>query len=407
LVNNPIRKDTVIIGAGPSGSRLAFRLAKLGYEVLVVERKATAGEEVCCTGIVSRQCLDDFALSSSLILRQASSAKFVPPSGTWLRLWRDSEVAYILDRPVLNLTLANQAQEAGADYIFATQVTDIKPEADCIKVKAICRGEETVFEARTAVLATGFGSPLPGRLGLGNIRDLIIGAQAKVAISGVDEVEVYFDQSLAAGGFAWLVPTTDDKGLAGLLTRHHAESYLNRLLSHLEAQGKIASTNAEASYDAIPLRPLPRTCANRILVIGEAAGQVKPTTGGGIYYGLIGADIAAECLHQAFVTNDFSAAKLSSYDRLWRARLNRELRAGYWLLRFYRRLSNQHIERLFRIMSRNNVPQFVAGLETLPFDWHSTLIMKLLKHLATNTTGRAARALLTAIKGKPRDEGQE
>ncbi len=407
MVNSPIKKDAVIIGAGPSGSQLALRLAKLGYEVLVVERKATAGEEVCCTGIVSQQCLHDFAISSRLILRQANSAKFVPPSGKWLRLWRDDEVAYILDRPALNLTMANQAQEAGADYVFATQVTDIKPEADCVRVKAIRRGEETVLEARTAVIATGFGSTLPGRLGLGNISDITIGAQAKVTVSGVDEVEVYFDQTLAPGGFAWLVPTTQGKGLAGLLTRHQSELHLNRLLSHLQAQGKLASAKAEASYEAIPLRPLPRTCANRTLVIGEAAGQVKPTTGGGIYYGLLGADMAAECLHQAFTASDFSVARLSSYNRQWRAKLNRELRTGHWLLSFYRRLGNQHIERLFQIMSRNDIPQFIAGLDTLPFDWHSTLTAKLLKHLSINTPRRGAGALLAAIKGKPPDEGQK
>ena len=200
------------------------------------------------------------------------------------------------------------------------------------------------------------------------------------------------------------MPTTGGKGLAGLLTRYHSELCLSNLLSRLQAQGKIVSGEAETGYGAIPLRPLPRTCADRILAIGEAAGQVKPTTGGGIYYGLLCADIAADTLHQAFEADDFSAAKLSSYDRRWRARLNRELQSGYWLVRFYRRLSNRHIEYLFRIMSSNNIPQFIAGLETLPFDWHSTLIIKLLKHLTANAALRATGPLLAAFRigGKPR-----
>ncbi len=393
-----VSKDVVIVGAGLSGSRIAFRLAELGYEVLVVDRKGAAGEEVCCTGIVSRQCLDCFAIDSSLVLRPASSAKVVAPSGRWLRLWRDSDVAYILDRPALDSSLANRARQAGADYVFDTQVTDIRLEADCVRLRAISGEQDRVLEAKTAVLATGFGSPLPGRLGLGKISDFIIGAQASVEINMVDEVEVYFDQALAPGGFAWLVPTTGGKGLAGLLTRRHPESCLNSLLSRLRAQKKIVFAEPEAGYGAIPLRPLPRTCADRILVIGEAAGQVKPATGGGIYYGLLAADIAADTLHQAFVADDFSQARLSSYDRQWRARLNRELRIGYWLLRFYQRLSNRNIERLFQIMSRNGVPELIAGLETMPFDWHSTLMVKLLGHLATNVPRRAIRSLLTAIR---------
>lgn len=398
-----VNKDIIIIGAGPSGSQLAFRLAELGYEVLVLDRKAAAGEEVCCTGIVSQQCLDSFAINKSLVLRPASSAKFVAPSGKWLRLWRDSEVAYILDRPALERALADRAREAGADYVFGTQVIDIQIETDRVLVKANSRGENKVFDAKTAVIATGFGSPLPARLGLGSISDVVIGAQAEVEISMDDEVEIYFNQAQAPGGFAWLVPTTGGKGLAGLLTRRYPELYLRDLLTRLQTQGKIASSEVELSYGAIPLRPLPRTSADRILVIGEAAGQLKPATGGGIHYGLLCADIAAECLQQAFATNDFSVAKLSSYDKRWRAKLGRELQIGYWLLRFYRRLSNRHIERLFGIMSSNNIPQFIAGLETLPFDWHGTLIIKLLRHLAANVPLRAVRAPLAAIKrGKPR-----
>ena len=394
MVNN--KQDVIVVGAGPSGSQLAFGLAELCYDVLVLDRKAAAGENICCTGIVSRECLDAFAISRSLILRPASAAKFVAPSGKWLRLWRDSEVAYILDRPALDRALANRAQEAGARYLFAAQVKDIKLEADRVRVKANCRGEDRVFEARAAVLATGFGSPLPGRLDLGHISDFVTGAQARVEINEVDEVEVYFNQALAPGGFAWLVPTRDGEGLAGLLTRRQPELCLKSLLSRLWAQGKIASSEADADYGAVPLRPLPRTCTDRVLVIGEAAGQIKPTTGGGIYYGLLCAEIAADCLHQAFMTDDFSAAKLSSYDRQWRARLGRELQTGYRLVRFYQRLSNQNIERLFWIMSRSDLPQFIASLEPLPFDWHGALTMKLLKYLAINTPLGVAKALLRA-----------
>lgn len=394
---NAISKDTIIIGAGPSGSRLAFRLAKLGYEVLVLDRKVAAGEEVCCTGIVSHQCLDSFNIDSSLVLRWASSARFMVPSGKYLRLSHDSEVAAILNRPALDRALANQARGAGAEYIFCTEATDIEPETNGVRVKANCQGEGAIFTARTVVLATGFGSPLPRRLGLGTIKDVVIGAQAKVEISGVDEVEVYFNQNLAPGGFAWLVPHTDSTGLAGLLTRHHPELYLDSLLSRLQTQGKIVSTGVERDYAAIPRRSLPKTYTDRILALGEAAGQVKPATGGGIYYGLLCADIAADCLQQAFMADDFSAARLSSYDRQWRVRLNREIRIGYWLCRFYQRLSNGSIERLFQFANSVNLARFISDLETLPFDWHGALAVKFLKYLVLNTPLQAARTLISMI----------
>ena len=383
--------STVIVGAGPVGSYLAAKLAKLGHKVLVLDKKAAAGQDICCTGIVGKECIDLLAIDSDLIVGQANSARFFAPSGKSLRLWRDGAVAYILDRPALDRVLASQAQAAGAHYLFGTQVTDVQIGADGLRVEADCCGQNKLFEAETAVIATGFGSSLPAKLHLGKINNFIVGAQADVSIDGVDEVEVYFDQALAPGGFAWLVPTRDGKGLAGLMTRQQPQYYLNKLLSNLKAQAKIASAEVVQGYGAIPLRPLPRTYADRILAVGEAAGQVKPTTGGGIYYGLLCADIAADSLHQASLAKDFSASRLGSYQKRWRAKLGRELLTGYWAHRLYERLHNRQIERLHAFASNNDIPQFVAELEELSFDWHGELIMKTLKHLAVGIPTRAIK----------------
>jgi flavin-dependent dehydrogenase len=229
---------------------------------------------------------------------------------------------------------------------------------------------------------------------MGAINDVVIGAQAKVAISGVDGVEVYFDQSLAPGGFAWLVPHDESTGLAGLLSRHRPEQNMENLLSLLQTQGKIVTTDVEKSYAAVPRRSLPVTCADRILVLGEAAGQVKPTTGGGIYYGLLCADIAADCLQAAFSASDLSAARLFWYDRQWRARLGREIKMGNRLCRFYGRLGNGNIERLFKLARGTDLPRFISGLETLPFDQHGALAVKLLKHLVIKVPLWAAGSLV-------------
>lgn len=372
--------DTIIIGAGPVGNYLSRKLSQFGYRVLVVDKKAFPGEEVCCTGILSQECLNAFGIDDSLVLRRASSAKFFAPLGNCLRLWRESPVAGIVDRSALDMSLARQAYEAGAKYFFRTQVTDIVTEPDGVRVKADSQEEETIFRAQTVVLATGFGSTFPQQLGLGKISHLLLGAQAEVEVKDIDEVEVYFDQSLAPGGFAWLVPTRDGKGLAGLLARYSADFHLKKLLNILSSQGKIASTQVASGYGVVPLRPLPGTCADRILVVGEAAGQVKPTSGGGIYYGLLCADIAAEVLHQAFVTGDFSRACLSSYEKRWRAKLGRELTIGYWARRFYYLLNNDTIDYLFRIASKKGIPELIATTEDFCFDWHSHLFLQIVKH---------------------------
>ncbi|MBM3149133.1 MAG: NAD(P)/FAD-dependent oxidoreductase, partial [Chloroflexi bacterium] len=313
--------DTIIVGAGPVGSYLAEKLARHGHRVLVLEKKPDIGEEVCCTGIVGKECLDLLSIDKNLILNKANSAIFITASGKSLRLWRNEDVAYILDRPALNRALAQRARTAGATYRFQTQVTNIQHDSNRVCVHASQQGKPESFEAQTAVVATGFGSPLPAMLGLGKINDSIIGAQAKVQVKGIDEVELYLDHKLAPDGFAWLVPTKDGKGLAGMMTRQQPKKHLRQLLTSLKAQGKITSEDAPCGYGVIPLLPLPRTYANRILAVGEVAGQVKPTTGGGIYYGLLCADIAADTLSRALATNDFSASLLASYQKQWQVKL--------------------------------------------------------------------------------------
>ena len=373
---------TIIIGAGPVGSHLAYRMAQLGYKVIVLDKKAAVGRDICCSGIIGRECLDFFGIDKNLVLRKTSSAKFFSPSGEMLRLWRAEDVACITNRPALDVMLADRAQEAGVEYLLGAQVIDIQVDADRVGVKVDCCGQSRLFEAETAVIATGFGSLLPEKLGLGRIGEYLLGIQAEVCIRDIDEVEIYFDQSLAPGGFGWLVPTIDGRGLVGLLGRSQPHVHIEKLLSHLRAQGKIDSAEVAPCYGVIPLRPLSRTYVRRVVVVGEAAGQVKPTTGGGIYYGLLCADIAADNLNKAFLASDFSIDSLSLYDKQWRAMLGRELRIEYWARRLYARLSNHRIERLFHLAANNNIPGLVNELDKFSFDWHGGLIFKVLKHLA-------------------------
>jgi len=373
--------DVIIIGGGPSGSHIAQKLSRLGYTVVVTEKRASLGNDTCCTGIVSQECLGAFALDNSLVLRQASSAKFLSPSGKCLRLRRESPVAAVVDRARLDRSLAKQAQESGARYLFEARVSDILPRTDAVEVRIDGQAQETVLKAKAVIIATGFDSTLTGKLGLGKIEQFTLGAQAEVDTNGVDEVEVYFDQSLAPGGFAWLVPTTNGKGLAGLLTRYQADFCLKNLLGILLAQGKITSSETEPHYGIVPLRPLPKTYADRVLVVGGAAGQVKPTTGGGIYYGLLCADIAAEVLHQALLADNFSATILSTYQKKWKARLNREVTINYWARALLTKLKNEHIDYLFHVAGKKGVPEVIATTKNFSFDWHSRLLLQMASYL--------------------------
>ncbi|HEX7365414.1 MAG TPA: NAD(P)/FAD-dependent oxidoreductase, partial [Dehalococcoidia bacterium] len=327
-------------------------------------------------------------------------ATFVSPSGKSLRLSRGEAVAYVVDRVALEQELVSHARSAGVHYIFNAEVAEVKPEARHVMVTSNCKGRKTEFIGETAVITTGFGSTLPAMLGLGEIKSCVIGAQAEVEISNADDVEIYFDRRLGPGGFSWLVRIGNNKGLVGQLSYRQPKQYFRKLLAALEKQGKISSPGAVPDFRLIPLKSLPRTYSDRLLVVGEAAGQVKPVTGGGLYYGFICSDIAADTLHRAFLAGDFSQSQLSSYQKQWHKMLGKEVTFGFWAHRFYRRLGNRQIESLYNLISRDGMPQFIAGLDEFPFDWHRRLIFKTLGHLALSLPDLVLSPLVKRKAGK-------
>ena len=373
--------DVVIIGGGPVGSYVAFKLAGMGHQVIVVEQKKRPGEQVCCTGIIGQQCVSSFAIDNNVILRQANSARLFSPSGRLLSLWRQGTQACIVDRTAFDTSMASRAQDKGAEYVLNSRVKGIEVRNDSVRVEAAQQGESLNLEARAVVIATGFGSGLVEGLGLGKVGDFVIGAQAEVETMGIDEVEVYFGQEIAPGFFAWVVPTSPKRARVGLLSRRCPGPYLKRLLSSLLIQGKIASAEAELSYGAIPLKPLARTYSERLLIVGSAAGQVKPTTGGGIYYGLLCADIAADNLHLALEKGDLSAKSLAKYERGWRRKLGRELKIGYYARKLYEHLSDKQIDRLFDIIKSNDIDDALLKADDLSFDWHGKVVLRLIRHM--------------------------
>ncbi len=384
--------DVIVIGGGPVGSRVAGKLAGMGHEVVVLERHSQPGEKVCCTGIISHKCATSFAIDEKVILRQVNSAKLFSPSENLIRLWREQTQACIIDRTAFDRAMSDRAKIKGARYQLNSLVRNLEVGDDRVRVKAVCQGERLNLEARAAVITTGFGSALASKLGLGRAGDFVMGAQAEVEARGIDEIEVYFGQEIAPGFFAWLVPTLPSRARVGLLSRRNPKLYLKRLMSSLQAQGKIASDKAAPRYGGVPLKPITRTYTDRLLVVGDAAGQVKPTTGGGLYYGLLCADIAADTLHQALINDNLLAKNLAKYQQKWRGRLGRELEIGYYARKFYERLSDKQVDRVFNIIKSHGIDQALLQTEDLAFDWHGKAVMRLIGHQVVSKALRAMKS---------------
>ena len=294
LNSNNNKFDVIIIGAGIVGCYAAGALAQLGYDVCVLEKNVEAGSKSSCAGIISGECLDLFPTGRGAVQFEAHSAKVFSPSGQYIRIERNSPQAYVMDRPSLDRSMALQALENGACLHFSTLVTSIKVNSQFAEVHATCLNKPVVFNARIVLVAGGAGTTLTRDAGLGQIHEFAQGAQAEVACKDLAEVVIYSGAAVAPGFFSWLVPAGKSHAKAGLLCRGNPRPYITALLSRLEQQGRITMKKHDIKYGTVPLKPLGKTYGERLLVVGDAAGQVKPTTGGGIYFGTLCAGMAVQ-----------------------------------------------------------------------------------------------------------------
>ena len=150
-----------------------------------------------------------------------------------------------------------------------------------------------------------------------------------------------------------------------------------------------------------PAAPLRKTYSDRVLVVGDAAGQVKPTTGGGIFYSLLASEIASGALEQALEEDKLSATRLGAYQKQWKTLLSNELEVGYSARRVFEYLGDSHISSLINQASVNGFVTELAYSPDVSFDWHSSMIGKIMGHPTLGILLRLANPLLARMAKSP------
>lgn len=372
--------DAAVVGAGPAGARTAAQLAARGFRVLILERDPEPGRPVHCTGIVSSECVERFALPRSLVLHEIDSFVLHSPKGASARVKRPSTQAYVLDRVGLDKHLVRKAEEAGAEVLAGVAVNEVTWTGAGVCVEGTLGGEPLRVEARAAVIATGFGAPLARRLGLGEAREVLSGCQVVAEAQGLSQVEVYSGGAHGRGGFGWLVPYRPGYALAGVLTRSHAVRYMREHVRRLQAAGRVGAVVETFRCRPVPLGVAGSSVADGVVGVGDVVNQVKPTTGGGIYYGLLGADAAADTLAEALERGRVDEAALLPYEARWRGLMASEIRRGYQLRRLLEGLPDAGVEQMHRLLRLPGLQRAAVSMAA-PFDWHSGPLLRFMDKL--------------------------
>ncbi len=127
--------DVLVIGDGPAGSQVAYRLAGQGYDVVILGKKKKPEGQVCCAGIISQVCANSFAIDEGTILGRVRSARIFSPSGKLIRLWRQENQACIVNRSAFDVSMASRAQSKGAQYMPDSPARDITVKDDRVVVE--------------------------------------------------------------------------------------------------------------------------------------------------------------------------------------------------------------------------------------------------------------------------------
>ena len=375
MVNiNPlnIKYDVMVIGAGPVGIYASIRIAEAGFRVLAIEEDAQIGKPRFCTGLISKEAFDQFLLPEGAIEEEFNFATIFSPSGLKLRLKSKSPV-YATDRTTFDQGLYHRAKEAGVKFLLNCRCLALKVNNDFAEARVAALGaSERTVRAEVIILATGIKYSLHKFVGLTLPPDFLDCSQVQTAGRAGEGIEIYLGNSIAPRSFAWVVPLKKNELRIGMSTYQNSASFLKTLLKKLSLKGDF-----NIMRRPIPLGTIKNTYTDRVLVVGDAAGQVKPTTGGGIYFGLLCADLAAKTIIDAFKAGDFSKKFLRRYEINWKKRIEFDLTMGLYLRKLIADFSDEQIEKLIRFSVQEKTQRLIEKYGD--FNHHGRLIKELIK----------------------------
>ena len=371
--------DVVIVGGGPGGMSAARALAAGGWSVTVLEEHDQIGAPVHCTGVLAADVIDAMQVPAAAVLNPLSTVRFVAPAGHAFEYTTATTEAVVIDRLAFDSELARRAVAAGAIVSKGRRVTALDTTGDSVQVTF---ADGQVLGARAAILACGANYTFQRRLGFGMPSTFLQSAQMELPADRLGEVEIHFGSEIAPKGFAWAVPVQRPSGTfarIGVMAEGDAGAYFSRMLARVRDRWAVAATDmAVPRRRVLPLGSVRRTYADRVLAVGDAAGLVKPTTGGGIYYSVVSGELAGEVLNTQLAAGDLSATALRSYERRWRGRFQSEFNAQLALRFVAQRMRDTDIDALFHLANTDGILPIVR--KTARFNKHRDFILALLRH---------------------------
>ena len=353
--------DVVVAGGSVAGLLCAREISAKGFSVLVIEEDYEIGTPEHCGGLVSVNGIEEIGIIpfGKIFDHKIESTKIISPKGNEFIIDSKNKKIIEISRRELDKQIAFQAQKNGTKIKVRTSFQEITEtgirtndeDIDC-KIFVDARGISSVIQRdRTGILSS---------------------AQYEIYADWIKNgrVEIIFDQEKFPGFFGWIIPSNNGKGKVGIAGRGINVSVT--LEKFLEERGNY-STIRKIFAPIWVKGPIKEFVTGKTVFVGDAAGQAKPTTAGGIFSSGMGGVYAGQSIAKFLKTNNKS--DLNEYQKKWMKRFGNEFEKQVFARQFLEKLDNNTIEKLFQSIT----PEIIKEIsESGDFDFHTSSIIKLL-----------------------------
>ena len=348
--------DAIVIGGGPAGLFAAIEIAKKRYDVRILEEHERVGEPDHCAGLLSASGVKRLGvnLPNEAVQNTVSGASIYSPSGHSITIERGKREAYVIDRRRFDAWLAERAVELGAEITTNTKASEFV-KAELYNHRIRVKGDiNTDLTSRAYVIAEGSRCRLSGSIGIPTVQKSSKYPAFQYEVSGVDiddeMVEMFYGRNVAPGFFAWIIPLGERRARVGLASRDKSRLRLDALIQHHEIVSKrMKGAKIERSLGGIVLvgMPIARMAFRNMITVGDAAGIVKATTGGGVILGGLAARLAGKIIAEN-LSSGIETIKIRHYDKQCKSLVFDELRTMYLAQRALASLSDKGLDSIIQ-----------------------------------------------------------
>ncbi|MGI5970627.1 MAG: geranylgeranyl reductase family protein [Oscillospiraceae bacterium] len=389
--------DVIVIGAGPAGCFTAAKIARAGFKTLVIEEHSEIGRPVQCAGLISPRALELSGADDSVVINRLKGLLVLSPLGAGLQVESENDIALAIDRSSFDRNLAENAQEAGAIFLKGMRTERIEPEKDGFLVHVSGIENHSAFKTKLLIGADGANSSVAEwlRLERSAYKAVMYSAEAEMKNRDPGLISIFLGRNLAPGWFGWIIPL-DEKacrvgtGYALMKPDASPRQYFQHMTEvYPQFFKELKITKYTGGW--VPLGRMPRIYAFHAMLVGDAACQVKPVSGGGIFMGLRGAHLCAQTAIEALSENNLSEEKLSSYQRRWEEDMREEIDCAMMLRQRFMDFGDEDIDLAIRLLSKPSFKELI--IKNGDIDYPSQLAKKLLSLIPAD-----GRALKSALK---------